>query len=154
MGTCYYGVCHDCKEYIDLDKFYSWSAYKGENSDYADLDKEDLNEYKNNYFIYRSLRLHFFMAKHPGHRIEVMTEHNDIFYEGSGYKQVYPWPSKGRDAIEVLDFTDPKAGRLIVRTKYGDIYLDVRNDGINCFRFVKGVRKDTLLLKAPKSKKP
>ena len=147
MGTIYYGVCHDCKQYIDLDKFYSWSAYPADDHDYADIDQETLQEYHNDGFIYRSLRLHFFMTRHRGHRIGVYTEHEifDRLIEEE-YEQVYPWPGAGEKQADIIDFTDPKADRLVIKTVHGDIFLDVRSDGINCFRFINGERVDTLVL--------
>jgi hypothetical protein len=140
MSIEYFGVCHDCEEYIDLDKFYSWSSYS-KDSDYADIDKENLDYYKNDGFIYRSLRLHFFMEKHPGHRIEVLDW--DKFYDSGKkdiYKQVFHWPKAGDSQDDVIDFTDPKSGRLTIKTKHGELNIDIRSDGINCFRV------DTLLL--------
>ncbi len=144
MGICYYCVCHDCKEYIDLDKFYSWSAYSDDDSGYADIDKEDFDDYKNDGFIYRSLRLHYFIAKHPGHRIEVLTENH---FETDNLKEVYPWPSLGIEGYDEIDFTDPKSGRIVIKTSIGNIFIDKKSDGINCFRTVGGKRVDTMLLK-------
>ena len=71
MGTCYYGVCHDCRQFVDLDKFYGWAPWR----DWADLDKEDLDKFKGGW-IYRSMRLHFFLHLHNGHRVGVYTEHD------------------------------------------------------------------------------
>lgn len=141
MGTIYYGACHDCKVQINLDKFYSWYGYE---SELNQIDKETLDDFKSDGFIYRTLRLHYFIGKHQGHRLGVYTEHDDL-----NYKEVYPWPIVKEGAVDEIDFTDPKASRLIVKTKHGDIFLDIRPDGVNCFRFV-GNRLDTLLLPAKK----
>lgn len=146
MGLCYDGVCHDCKERIDLDKFYSFSSWRIDA--YADIEKENLDEYKNDGFIYRSLRLHFFMEQHPGHRIQVLTENNDTHDK---YKEVYPWPLPGSTRSDVIDFTDPKVGRVVINTKYGFLCLDVRRDGVNVWTRLKGVgRVDTLVVPADK----
>src|SRR3989304_4557702 len=134
MGTIYYVACDDSKIRADLDKFYSWSAYLSEDSDYADLDRESLDEYKEGFWVYRALRLHFFLAHHQFHRVGVTTEHNDSRME---YKEVMPWPAKLEGQCDEIDFTDPKADRLIIKTKYGEIFLDVREDGLNCFRHTK-----------------
>ena len=157
MGTCYYGVCHDCKEYIDLDKFYGWNP--GHRS-IADIDKEDLAEWFSGSWVYRSMRLHYFIGLHNGHRIAVVDEHS---WEGwadkhpdhiAVWKEIAPWPHQSETASDMIDFTDPKAGRLVIKTKFGDITLDVRRDGVNCFRFAGAEtaanRIDTLLLPATK----
>jgi hypothetical protein len=141
MGICYYGVCLDCKEYIDLDKFYSFSPWKS----HADIDKENFDEYKTDSYIYRSLRLQWFISQHDGHRLSVGTEHElDIF--GNDYKEVFPWPSMGEHARDEIDLTDPKFGSVVLKTKYGDIYINKMGNRLSCFRFVKGKRIDTLLL--------
>ena len=151
MGTMWYVRCLDCKEYMDLDKFYSFVAYRQDWCGYASIDKENLDDYKNDGFIYRSLRLHFFIDQHRGHRIAVENKHEaedwlDVAGDQQEYRQVFPWPAPGNEAQDVIDFTDPKAGRLIIKTRFGDIFMDHRNDGVNCFRFVDGERIDTLLL--------
>ncbi|MCP3685397.1 MAG: hypothetical protein GY861_22325 [bacterium] len=144
MGTCYYGICKDCKEFIALDKFYSWCPWKTE----ADIEREDIDEYKNDgSFIYRSFRLHYFMNKHNGHRIGVYTErHVDDDGDFENYKEVCPWPEKGRKTYDEIDLTDPKFGRAKIKTSIGDLMIDKRKDGINCFFFVANKRIDTLIL--------
>lgn len=54
MGVIYWGSCHDCKECIDLDKFY----------DFGECPK-DTNELPN---VDRTLRLFAFLKAHSGHR--------------------------------------------------------------------------------------
>lgn len=141
MSLLFYGVCLDCKEHIDLDKFYSWSAYCGEDSGYADIDKEDLSNY-GEFFVYRSLRLHLFMEKHQGHRIGVYTN-NEI--EIGDTKEVFPWPGSGNTQDDTVDFSDPKAGRLTIKTRLGDVFIDDLGRYINCFRHINGVRHDVIL---------
>jgi hypothetical protein len=127
MGTTYYGICHDCREFIDLDKFYGWNVV-GAGREYADIDKEDLSRF-NAGWVYRSLRLHFFLARHDGHRLSVRTEHA---FEGwlaitedkeKPWKEVAPWPQSHDEATETIDFSDPKAGRLFVKTVFGRRHL-------------------------------
>ena len=159
MGTIYYCLCHDCRNYIDLDKFYSFAAYKDDewgSKGYADIDKEDLESY-GPHFVYRTLRLQYFIYKHTDHRIGVHTEHDVEQFDwytqdgdkpGCKWKEQFPWPSPGRDAHDTIDFTDPKAGRLIVNTRHGTVYLDVRSDGLNCFTFDSNEKRtDTMLIR-------
>lgn len=89
MGTIYYGVCDDCRQYIDLDKFYSWAP-----PTYASIWTEDLSTY-DEYFVVRALRLNYFIKEHNGHRVSVRTEHEVEFFSEDHpmYEQVYPWPS-------------------------------------------------------------
>lgn len=149
MGVCYYGICHGCKQYIDLDKFYSFASCEGAVEAIANLDKEDLAFYQQENFTYRSLRLFTFMHLHKGHCVEVQNEH-DFFelreYEYDKWKEVYPWPRPNSECLDLIHWDDPKAGRLIIRTRLGEITLDYLPQGINCFRFVNGERVDTLLL--------
>ena len=73
MGTDYYAICHDCKEYIDLYKFWKWWPLS---ESYGDLENEDFEQYKkDDRWIFSSLRLHLFMIHHRGHRIGVYSEH-------------------------------------------------------------------------------
>ena len=145
MGTVYYGACHDCEQKIDLDKFYSWYGYTDE---LTSIDHESLADFHNDGFIYRTLRLHFFIGKHNGHRLGVYTEHESNIEE---YTQVYPWPHGQEDQVDEIDFTDTKAGRLIIKTKFGKVFIDIRKEDVNCFRFKHGIesadsRVDTVLL--------
>lgn len=148
MGTTYYGYCDDCRVKIDLDRFYSWSAYS-EDREVADIEKENLSEYANEGWIYRSIRLHWFIDKHNGHRQGVCTEHD---FERDAYEETGKWPRSGATTGETIDWTDPKAGRLVIRSKYGDIYLDYLPAGpsqkatVNCFRFRRWGREDVVLL--------
>lgn len=155
MGTTYYGYCDDCKTKIDLDKFYSWSAYS-DDREVADIEKENLDDFRNDGWIYRSLRLHWFMQKHDSHRQGVCTEHDLV---RDGYAEQGKWPRAGNDSHDEIDWTDPKAGRLVIRTRYGEVFLDYlpassfsgvqepQNKGrVNCFRFTRNGREDVLLL--------
>jgi len=96
MSIEYYGACHDCQKYIDLDKFGDWASYDIELNS-SDPTNEDLDYYKTYNFVHKCLRLHFFMQKHPGHRIEVLNW--DTFYDSGKwdlYKEVYYWPNTGK----------------------------------------------------------
>ena len=105
MGTIYYGLCLDCKHQIDLDKFYSWSAPNS--ADYANLKAQNLNDFANTGFIYRSLRLHFFMSRHQGHRLGVYSEHEiDHKFKEDKFKEVYSWPRSGEEQVDKSDFTN------------------------------------------------
>lgn len=86
MGTISYGVCHDCKQYIDLDKFGPW----GELPSPAD----DLNDFKANPWLFRTLRLHAFIHTHNGHRIRVCADSDDDAYLLDDFEEQYPWPSE------------------------------------------------------------
>jgi len=143
MGDCYYGICHDCKRYIDLDKFYAWRTYKG--ADHSTIDNTKLEDYKNDSWIYRALRLHIFLSSHNGHRVGVYPEHDIDEDELKESKEQYPWPEGLRDLIERIDLT-PSVGRLIINTRLGEIFIDDRSDDINCFRFIDGKRVDTKIL--------
>lgn len=145
MGTCFAGLCHDCKEAVDLDKFYSFCPI----SSLADLEAEDLAEY-NESFIYRSLRLHLFMEAHKGHRLGVYRDSESAYEEASEtYTSTFPWPSKGQAQTDHIDLRDGKTPRVILQTRDGDLYIDRLPQGINCFRFdANGKRVDTLLLEA------
>lgn len=145
MGTLLYGVCHDCREFIDLGKFYSWFRYASSDYDYNSIERENLHDYFKEGWVYRTLRLHVFIAHHKGHRLGVYSEYELEALEGE-YTEVAPEPGGTESAQDSIDFTDPNAGRLIVRTKFGDIFLDVHDDGVNCFRFVDGERIDTKIL--------
>ena len=60
--------------------------------------------------------------------------------------EVCPWPGKRNESVETLDWSDPCSGRLVIKTNLGDIFLDKRDDGINCFCHTEdGKRKDVLL---------
>ena len=143
MGVIYYALCDDCREYINLDKFYSFCPIRT----IQDIEVEDLTEYGAG-FIYRSLRLHFFMSHHVAHRVGVYHE-DDCATRRQHFTEVFHWPTGGETGTDSIDLRDRNAPRLVVRTAFGDVYLDTRNDGINCFRFVNGERVDTLLLPAP-----
>lgn len=140
MGTYYYGVCHDCGRYIDLDKFYGWAAYK--NADHCTIEKTELDDYKTNGWIYRALRLHIFLYTHNGHKVGVYDEHNIDICE---LKESFPWPVGLKDLTKKIDMS-PSVGRLIINTRFGEIVIDDRGHDINCFRFVDGKRVDTKLL--------
>ena len=153
MGVIYYGLCHDCKNYIDLDKFYSFAVI--DDASNADLCKENLDEYGDNKgFIFRSLRLQSFIKAHRDHRIGVHTEHTveEFWYDRDDakdeWKEQMKWPMKawGEGSQDGIDFTDPKAERLEVRTRLGTIYIDVRYDGVNCWTMDGGPRRDWLIL--------
>jgi len=150
MGTCYYAVCHECKKYIDLDKFYGWATYNG--ADPCTIDKVDLADYKKDGWIYRALRLHIFLYAHNGHKLGVYSEHeaenvsSEHESERDKLEEQYPWPSGLKYLTEQIDMS-PSIGRLIITTRFGDIVIDDRGSDINCFRFVDGERIDTQLLK-------
>ena len=144
MGTCYCCICHDCKKFIDLDKFYSWAALA--NADHSNLDNEDLEDYKTDGWIYRALRLQLFIHSHNGHKIEVCTEHYfDGLNDHDGYSEQYPWPKGLRKFTEEIDMP-PSIDRIIINTHLGKLYIDNRKDDINCFRSINGKRVDTKLL--------
>ena len=149
MGTCYCCICHDCKKFIDLDKFYSWAALA--NADHSNLDNEDLEDYKTDMWIYKALRLQLFIHTHNGHRIEVGSEHHFDGFDNEtgyhpGYIEQYPWPKGLRKFIEEIDMP-PSIDRIIINTHLGKLYIDNRKDDINCFRTINGKRVDTKLLK-------
>lgn len=85
MGTVYYGVCHDCKQYIDLDKFCSWGVLP--------LPDDDMDDFKTDDWIFRTLRLHAFIYAHNGHRIKICSETDDSFYRYD-FKEQFPWPAE------------------------------------------------------------
>lgn len=85
MGTIYYGVCHDCKQYVDLDKFDSWGMPPVQGDDYSDEKNDD--------WIFRALRLHAFIFMHNGHKIGIYTDTDDNFYRDD-FKEQWPWPSE------------------------------------------------------------
>jgi hypothetical protein len=157
MGTTTYGLCHECKNYVDLDKFYSFATCTS--GGYADIDKETLDEFIQEHdtgWVYRSMRLQYFLKAHTDHRVGVHTEH-DIeqfgWYDGDnngGWVEQFPWPHKtyGEGVTDGVDFTDPKAERLVINTKHGDVYLDVRTDGVNCWSMSGGPRRDFLIIPA------
>lgn len=107
MGVLYYGVCLDCKQYIDLDKFYSFAGIQ----DPSVWDEQRIEFIKDNAyspvenFIFRSLRLQYFMKEHTGHRIGVYDEYRftgapdpldytfDSELDESKYQEVHPWPT-------------------------------------------------------------
>lgn len=143
MGTCFAGLCHDCKESIDLDKFYSFCAI----SCLADLEGEDLADYDES-FVYRSLRLHLFMESHKGHRLGVYRDSDPEYEEASEtYKDTFPWPSNGKAPTDYIDLRDCKTPLVVLETRHGTLYIDHLPQGVNCFRFdADGHRVDTLLL--------
>lgn len=68
MGTIYYAVCEDCKQFVDLDKF----------------DKTDLPNLKNAFDSYESYKKEYrhmllcsFMFEHLNHRCRLLTEHQE-----------------------------------------------------------------------------
>lgn len=144
MGTCYRGICHDCKQYVDLDKFYGWSAYQ--DADHATIEKTELEKYKNDGWIYRAMRLHIFINTHQGHRVGVYSEHE---MDLDGLKEQYHWPTGLRSLVEKIDMV-PSLDRLVISTRFGEIFIDQRGKDINCFRFVDGKRVDTVLLDSGK----
>ena len=85
MGVIYYGMCLDCKQYVDLGKFYSRAGYAGTYNQLKEELEKDLNEYKNDDFIYPSLKLHFFIQEHQGHRLGIYDENDfdDMNYPDS-----------------------------------------------------------------------
>lgn len=90
MGLISYGLCHTCRKYVDLDKFYDFAVYQPDNPFDIDLhDKDD--------FIFRALRLQYFMSKHKDHKIGVHNENSvesfGWYEEGrSGWIEQFPWP--------------------------------------------------------------
>jgi hypothetical protein len=143
MGTLYYGVCKDCKRYIELDKFYSWSAYS--DADHLTIDSTDLEEYKTDRWLYRALRLHIFLKAHNGHRVGVYTEHEFDVVDEKEFVEQFPWPAGLKHLTEKIEMA-PSLDRLIIKTRLGDIYIDDTRNTVNCFRFVDGKRVDTVLL--------
>lgn len=140
MGTCYFGICHDCKQFIDLDKFYGWNAYQG--ADHATIEKTKLKDYKTDGWIYRAMRLHIFLYSHNGHRLGVYSGHETNL---EVLQEQYPWPAGLRSLVETIDMV-PSINRLIINTPWGEIFIDKRGKDINCFRFINGKRVDTVLL--------
>jgi hypothetical protein len=141
MGTLYYGVCHDCKRYIELDKFYGWRSYF--DADHSSVEVTDLDEYKTNSWIYSALRLHIFLNAHNGHRVGVYTEHQ--FDKIDEFVEQFPWPIGLKHLTERIEMA-PALDRLIIKTRLGEIYIDDTKNFVNCFRFVDGERVDTVLL--------
>lgn len=144
--TSYFGVCKTCKEYIDLFNFYSWQAYLDLRANYVDLDKEDLDYFKDNDWIYRTIRLHFFIAKHNGHQLGVYDEDDFFGSEMKTFKNIFPEPKRLKEVEGVVDFSDPRPGTLEVKTKYGSVYLHITKEGLSCTRFIDGEVEKTLLL--------
>ena len=140
MGTIYYGICHDCKQYVNLDKFYSWRSYQ--DADHSSIDNTNLEEFKTNGWISKALRLHIFLHAHNGHRIGVYTEH-DCLHEDM--QEQFPWPDSLKRLTEYIDMS-PLVDRVMIKTSLGDIYIDDRGEDINAFRFINGIRVDTSLL--------
>ena len=147
MGTCFAGLCHDCKESVDLDKFYSFCPIRT----LADLEVEDLSDYGES-FVYRSLRLHLFMEHHKGHRLGVYRDSDAEYENAEDYEATFHWPEKGCVETDIIDLRDKKTPRVILQTMHGDLYIDNLGSGVNCFRFEDGSRIDTLLLKANPNK--
>jgi len=75
MGVWYKALCHDCREYIDLDKIPIWPGY---NEDCAALSFDEmlntgeLAVSASEMFVFSSVRLHYFIYKHNGHRLSVL----------------------------------------------------------------------------------
>jgi len=91
MGIVYYGVCHDCKKSVYLDKFY-WGAAAvscgrdGENvrdGYLAWFSPEDPP-----YHDFRPWLLLAFIGRHGGHRIEFLIE--DSYYDLDDYTEEWP----------------------------------------------------------------
>src|SRR5689334_2588295 len=85
MGTCYYGVCHDCKKTIDLGKFYWGSAAVYAGRDEEDhLSAKEVRQTYENWFpkderldgAFRPWIFLAFIGKHAGHRIDFLIEDN------------------------------------------------------------------------------
>lgn len=81
MGVIYYVACTECKEYRDLDKFYT----AGGNIDNR-KDMLEHEEYVKTKSVYRHLLLTSFMEKHDGHKCVFFNEHDEPWEE----KVVYP----------------------------------------------------------------
>jgi hypothetical protein len=94
MSTFFYGCCLDCKQKIFLDKFYDWASTEsltwrnGFNApmtakplqDYCALDDEDFANF-DHLWVWKSLKLHWFINKHQGHRVGVWNEHDDFVWD-------------------------------------------------------------------------
>lgn len=93
MSLDYYGVCQDCKQYVELEKFCSWAAYRDESSKQGDLEEKEVLKYVTFGFVHKSLRLHQFMFDHQGHRVGVFSENEtDCWFDDSlGYREVASW---------------------------------------------------------------
>ncbi len=108
MSTIYFAVCHDCREYIDLDRLPPFPAYvKG---DCLIIDDEDLEaRVGDKAWVYKSMRLQFFHSEHRGHRQGVYNQHEwEGWLEEDGehhYKNVYHWPSK-KEKTKMSDATE------------------------------------------------
>jgi hypothetical protein len=82
MGTWYFAACHDCREYVNLEKFVNWAGYanlgwtRTDARAYIDTlfgaDRDDAFELRK--WVKQSLALHMFMAAHNGHRLGVYAE--------------------------------------------------------------------------------
>ncbi|KKL11933.1 hypothetical protein LCGC14_2540800 [marine sediment metagenome] len=95
MGTCYHGVCLDCKKFVHLDKYWDWAAYDKE------CDK-NLNDYKTDRWVSAAMTLHLFLDSHNGHRVGVYSDHE---FEGLGKPGV---PAEKLDGLEKPDGFEPE----------------------------------------------
>ena len=80
MGTCYHGVCLDCKKFIHLDKYWDWAGYCEEYD-------TDLSDYKTDRWVSAAMKLHIFLQLHNGHRLGIYSDHE---FEGLGRPGVPP----------------------------------------------------------------
>ena len=151
MSTLYYGVCQDRKIFIDLDKFYAWATYR-EQADHSTIQLTDLNDYKEDGWIYRALRLHIFIESHNGHRLGVYTEHEFDCHDNS-FSEQYKWPIPLQKLTEQIDMS-PSLDRIIINTHLGEVFIDNRGKDINCFRFINGKRIDIELFSQTPEKPP
>lgn len=106
MGMCWYGVCLDCRAWVDLDKFSLAGAVSGS----GEIDQEYAVEAAQASW-FRSARFIAFTMRHNGHRLHIATEHE--MWDGgpepewADYREELLWPPPANDPPKQL-WTEPR----------------------------------------------
>lgn len=78
MGTDHYAICHDCKEYVWLGKWYGWDGfYEQQPPGCIATHTLKLDRYS-----WNVMRFMVFFANHQSHNLEMITEHQDPWDHG------------------------------------------------------------------------
>ena len=88
MGTQYKGVCLDCRKNVDLDKFYDFPS--AHDAEVVVLEKAQ-EPMVNATTWYRAYLLMAFVARHDGHRISVIRDSEERWWdEARGTSDEFP----------------------------------------------------------------